>query len=86
MNTKDIIIKNLLGIISGYNTDGVSKEMVLCVEDHHPGDVSVWRIVTKGEAHSGTPFFSSSAHTMIVREDYSNGVLVYASSMYQEPK
>lgn len=78
-----IIIEKLLSVISGYNKDGVLREMILYVEQGLDL-VRITRLVTKGEDHKGTPFYTASARTTIIQEDYHDGELVFASVLYQE--
>jgi hypothetical protein len=78
------IIENLLMILSHIYSDGVLHEADLFTQIHNLEDVSIYKLVTKGDRDKGTPFHSGSLTTHIVKEDYCEGELVYASIIHTE--
>ena len=75
---ESLIIKKLVQIIDGFS-DGKYRDAELAIEIHSPTDCSIYRLITKGERDAGTPFYCGSVDTHIVKEDYLDGELVYAT-------
>lgn len=84
MIDKNVVIEKLLKIVSGYQGDGECKEFTIDIEVINYNQVKITKLITKGESHYDTPFYSGSMFTMIVEEVWEDNEVVDASILWQE--
>lgn len=80
-----LIIMRLLELIDSLDNNERLKEIDLATEVHARGEVSMYKLCTRGSRDKGTPFYFASMVTHIVREDWCEGKLVYAQMIYSLP-
>lgn len=84
MTDKQIIAK-LLTIISDYQKDNITKDLILeVIPGRINNTVQITRLVTKGETGKGTPFYSGSLRTAILEEYYEDSIVFDANIRAEE--
>lgn len=78
------IISMLLTLLSNTFNDNIYRDMILFTEIHNKTDMSIYQLVIKGERDINTPFYCGSIMTHIIKEDYYEGEIVYASIIFEE--
>jgi len=78
-NLEHEIIKKLMGLLDSAFNDDVYRDMDLFTAINSAENHSVYRLIMKGERDKGTPFYCGSTDTHLVKEDYLDGELVYAT-------
>jgi len=77
-----MIIEKLLTLLEAHYNDGIYREIDLGFEIKNAEDLNVYKLTLKGERDKGTPLYSGSLTTMIVKESYCNNIMVYAEVLY----